>query len=230
MRQKKAAAFTVPPVVLIDHSRLNLAPYNPNVMTAEERESLRASIVKYGLVENFVVQKYSMKFKLELVLIGGHQRLGEVRAIRAEEGIHEPLKVPCVVVDISDDDAMQLNIALNNIGGTPDPFKLGEIFAQVLPQMTSNDVLATGFTAEQASELVRLTLPPPPPGNDEEIGDFGKSVTLSVDFGSVKERDTAKQLLKDLAKERNKRPGLVVLELLKTTGKSSRRGRPRATE
>lgn len=214
MRKAKKPGLVVPPVVLINHEKLQLAPYNPNVMTLEERDSLRASILKHGLVENFVVQKHSKEFG-DLVLIGGHQRLGELRAIRAELGIHETLLVPCVVLDINDAEAMQLNVALNNISGTPDPFKLGEIFAKVLPVMKPIDVLATGYTAEQLQELVKLTLPPVNVQGDT-IADFGKSITFSVEFDTVKDRDAAKVLLKALAEERGKKAGKVVLELLKT--------------
>jgi ParB-like chromosome segregation protein Spo0J len=230
LRKRKAqqqGKVVIPPVELVPHERLSLAPYNPNEMTMEERDALRASIVKHGLVENLVAQKRSEKYGLDLVLIGGHQRLGELRAIRAEEGIHEPLLVPCVVLDVADDEAMQLNVALNNIGGHPDPFKLGQIFAEVLPHMTGADVLATGFTQDQLSELVRLTLPP-----DEqarlledgvgELGDFGKSITLSVEFDTVKDRDAAKALLKQMAQERKRKAGRLVLDLLRAAGAGKR--------
>lgn len=169
MRKKKVNGLAVPPVVLINHERLHLAPYNPNEMTPTEREALRASILKHGLVENFVVQKFSTRFKLNLVLIGGHQRLGEVRAIRAEEGLHTPLDVPCVVLDIDDDAAMQLNVALNKIGGTTNKDKLAELFAMVAPSMNENDVLASGFTQAEIDNLVRSTMPPPPPDDDDVI-------------------------------------------------------------
>jgi DNA modification methylase len=168
MRRRKAQGLVVPPVVMIEHEKLQLAPYNPNTMTASEREALRASLVKNGFVENLVVQKWSKKYKLALVLIGGHQRLGEFRAICVEEGIDPPL-LPCVVLDIDDEQAMQLNIALNKIKGAPDPLKLGQIFAQVLPNMAEQDIIATGFSEHEIKALVRLTLPPSNEDNDDVV-------------------------------------------------------------
>lgn len=164
----------VPPVVLLDDTSLNLAPYNPNEMTPEERASLRASIDEHGLVENLVVQKYSPRYRLALVLVGGHQRLREVRDMRAERGLSGPFQVPCVVLDISDDEAVRLNAALNKIRGTPNPELLGRMFAQVLPRMTAANVAATGYTREELDGLVRLSRPdaPPstrPPKPDEDV-------------------------------------------------------------
>lgn len=172
MRRKKATEtpkIVIPPIVMIAHERLNMAPYNPNEMTPHERDALRASILKNGFVENLVVQKYSKRYGLSLVLIGGHQRLNELRAIRAEEGIHDPLEVPCVVLDIDDDQAMQLNVALNKIGGSANPKKLAELFAMTAPSMNDNDVLATGYTKAEIDAYVRTTLPPPPPDDDDSI-------------------------------------------------------------
>jgi ParB-like chromosome segregation protein Spo0J len=227
-KRKNATALVVPPVVMIDHEQLNLAPYNPNEMTPEERAALRASILKHGFVENLVVQRWSPKHRLGNVLIGGHQRLGEARAIRVELGIHEPFLVPCVVLDVGDDEAMQLNLALNQIRGTPDPFKLGLVLAQVLPRMTQADVLATGFSQDQVQNLVALTLPPDEQARllEQGVGEldgFGKSITLSVEFDTVKDRDAAKELLRALAADRGKKAGKVMLDLLRTLrrGKSA---------
>lgn len=169
-KRKPAAAFTVPSVVMIPHEQLNLAPYNPNEMTSEERAALRASIIENGFVENCVVQKYSQKFRLANVLVGGHQRLCEARAIRVETGDHSPFLVPCVVLDLTDTQAMKLNVALNKIRGKPDPLKLGALFAQIAPQLaTKQDVLSTGYTLSEVERLIRNTRPPPPPGADDDV-------------------------------------------------------------
>src|SRR5689334_8862156 len=168
MRKRKPtpASIFIPPITMIRHDQLALAPYNPNQMTAAEREALRASILKHGFVENLVVQKWSKKYKLGLVLIGGHQRLTTFQALCVELEVEMPPELPCVVLDVDDVTAMQLNIALNKIKGDPDPAKLGAIFAQIMPDMSANDVVASGFGEAEIRALIRATQPQPP--NDQE--------------------------------------------------------------
>lgn len=221
MRKRKNAAFEVPPVVLIEHTLLNTAPYNPNEMTVEERAALRESIKINGFVENLVVQKWSELYKLKNVLIGGHQRLGEGRALRVEAGDDSPFLVPCVVLDVNDDEAMALNAALNKIRGVPDPLKLGQLFARIAPRLTESKTLATGYTREEIDRLISATRPSTPP--ERPPSGFASSVTMSIEFDTVADRDAAKGLLQVIAEERGKKVGRIVLELLREAGKNKPR-------
>ena len=200
-------------------SELNMAPYNPRTMPPDKMRALKASLLKHGMVLNLVVQKRSAEYGMDNVLIGGHQRVAAMREICAERGWPEPREVPAMLLDVGDADAKQLNVALNNIEGEFDPYKLGAIFNDVFPDMTTDDVLATGFLNEQIEEMRRLVLPPEEQvveleGELGSMPEFGRSITLSIEFEDVKRRDMTKALLKRLAEERRRKPGAIVQEAL----------------
>ena len=112
--------------------------------------ALKASLVKHGLVLNLVVQKQG------LVLIGGHQRVTAMREVCAERGVEMPAQAWATVLDVDDATAKQLNVGLNNIEGEFDHYKLGLMFAEMLPSMTTDDVLATGFEQENIEQMIAL--------------------------------------------------------------------------
>lgn len=215
-----AAGLKVPETTRMRLSDLHMAPYNPRVMPEAKMRALKASLRKHGLVLALVVQRHSEELGLDHVLVGGHQRVRAVQEICKEEGWPEPDQVPCTVLDIDDATAKQLNVSLNNVEGEFDPFKLGQMFQAIYPAMTSDDVLATGFIPEQIEEMRALVLPV-----DEQIAglqadlgsmpDFGKSITLSVEFDTVEARDDAKARLKALAEESGKKPGKILAEAVK---------------
>jgi hypothetical protein len=80
---------------------LQRAPYNPRLITPENRKALRKSMERFGLVENLVWNKRTGN------LVGGHQRL----AVLQEQGVEE---VPVAVVDLPEEEEKALNITLNN--------------------------------------------------------------------------------------------------------------------
>lgn len=208
-------------------SQLKRAPYNPRVITRQEMASLEASLRKHGLVLNLVVQRRSAQHG-DMVIVGGHQRLTALENICRKDEVAMPEGCFAIVLDIDDATAMQLNVALNNIEGDFDPFKLGSIFAQLQQHMTVGDVVATGFNSEQIENLVRMAQPPEDlaaqlEGEAAQLGGFGKSVTLTVEFDSVDQRDKAKALLKGLAGDR--KAGAVLMEALTAMKGLGRKGR-----
>ena len=76
-----------------------------------------------------------------------------------------------------------------------------------------------GGTDEQIEEMRRLVLPP-----DEQVAhieeelssmpEFGRSITLSIEFETVEKRDAAKALLKKLSDDHGKKPGAIVAEAM----------------
>jgi len=151
--------ISVPIQELLGTADIQEAPYNPRIMPKDRMASLKASLAKHGMILNLVVQKRSKQYKQNNVLIGGHQRLRALREIANERGIEPPTKLPCVVLDVDDATAKQLNVALNRIEGEFDHFKVGEMFSDIIKEMTTDDVLATGFDALQIEQMVALTLP-----------------------------------------------------------------------
>jgi len=210
-----APGVAMPAPTLVKIADINFAPYNPRVMPDAVMKSLKASLLKHGFVLNLVVQKKGN------VLIGGHQRVRALRELCAERGIPVPEEAWATVLDVSDKVARQLNVSLNRISGDFDPFKLGEMFAEILPEMTTDDVLAIGFSQVELSELVRLSGPPEQLAEDLEgsldtLGGFGRSITLTIDFDTVEARDAAKEKLSSLAKARGVKPGVILVAAMKT--------------
>ena len=79
---------------------LKKSPYNPRTISFAEREGLKYSIDKFGLVQPIIVNKKTGN------VVGGNQRLD----ILTEQGIDE---TTVIEVDLSLDDEKELNIALN---------------------------------------------------------------------------------------------------------------------
>jgi ParB-like chromosome segregation protein Spo0J len=198
--------------VLIPFAKLNPDPLNPRKISAQKIEALKQSIRSEGFVEPIVVQLHSKKHG-DNVIIGGHQR---VRAIRemAEANGEKPPPLPCVVLAIDDRRARLLNLALNNAGGEFDDDLLGQFLSALEEEdpLGVEERLMTGFDDREIKRYLEDDGPSIPV--DDETGSFAQSVTLSIAFDSVKERDTVKALLNERAQQENKKPGTIVRELL----------------
>ena len=86
-------------------------PANPRRISDEELESLTRSIREFGLIDPIIARRREDK-----VVIGGHQRLLAARKLG--------LKSACGVVNLPEEQAHLLNLALNKIfrkTRTPDP-------------------------------------------------------------------------------------------------------------
>ena len=81
-------------------SDLRPMPENARSMTDEAMAGLRASLKRFGIVQPIVINK-------DGTIIGGHQRY---RALVAEG----ETEAPVVVVDLSSQDAVALNLTLNS--------------------------------------------------------------------------------------------------------------------
>lgn len=83
------------------------APYNPRTSTEKQGKHLTESLKKFGIVEPIVWNKRTG------YIVGGHFRVRQLQ----EMGVSE---IPCVVVDLSDEDERELNIRLNANTGSFD--------------------------------------------------------------------------------------------------------------
>ena len=98
------------------------------------------SIETFGLVEPLVVRRSDQ------LLIGGHQRLEAAKAL----GLR---KVPVVFVEVSDEQAKELNLALNKIQGEWDLPKLGELLDE-LRLLPDFGMALTGFDGPEIEDLL----------------------------------------------------------------------------
>lgn len=225
MASKKSAVvsdgISVPVPVMTKLVEIHEAPYNPRIMPKERMAALKASVAKHGMVLNLVVQKRSKEYKMDNVLIGGHQRLKAMRELSKERGHEPPAELPCVFMDVDDATAKQMNVALNRIEGEFDHYKVGEMFSGMLKDMTTDDILATGFDAIQIEQMVTLVLPP-----DEQIEaiedemaqlppEFEKRPAFALEFKVAASRAEFKELAKKMAESTKKLPGDAVLAAVK---------------
>lgn len=117
---------------------LHPASYNPRVMPDDEMEALVDSIRSFGLVDPILVRRG------DAMVVGGHQRLEAAKCLGLTE-------VPVVELDLSDEQAKALNVALKKIGGTWDLPKLAELLAS----LPSDYQALTGFDEAELKKVAR---------------------------------------------------------------------------
>jgi len=105
-------------IVNVKISELKFAEYNPREITEHDYEALKNAIREFGIVDPIIVNKKGNE------IIGGHMR---VRAAQ-ELGIEE---VPVVYVNLPDEKAKLLNLALNRIQGRWDREKLEKLLYEL---------------------------------------------------------------------------------------------------
>lgn len=195
-------------IQMIDAVDINPAPYNPRKITPVKLEALKESLRTHGWVENLLVQKNTN------VLIGGHQRLKAYLEICKENG-NKPGKVPCVVIDVNDRIAKKLNVTLNRVTGEFDSKKLGDLIGELQREtkLSNEEIKLMGFNNKEIDDFINISKPAEVQV-DENLKEFAKSITFSVEFESIEKRDRAKKMLIDRAKSENKRTGDLLLELL----------------
>lgn len=206
---ERSQMVTTPKVTMVDALALNAAPYNPRKISTAQMQALKNSLRTHGFIENIVVQRSGM------IIIGGHQRLTAYLEICKEDSI-KPTKVPCVVLDVSDRTAKKLNIALNKVTGEFDSKKLGQLLIDLDSDSTLivDEILSMGMSIDEKNRYVEIAAPSVDVPTDDNIKEFGRSITLSVEFETVESRDKAKQMLATRAKAENKKTGAMLIDLL----------------
>lgn len=126
---------------IIDINELKLAPYNPRKISDEDKKNLTNSIKKFGLVDPLIWNKRTGH------VVGGNQRLIVLRELKFKQ-------VPVIEVDLDLADEKILNLALNKVSGDWDIPKLKELLFELSEEVESNDLLLTGFSIEEITDLI----------------------------------------------------------------------------
>ncbi len=160
--------------VTIHRSKLQNAPYNPRTMTAKARAKLKKNISKVGLLEPPIWNKRTGN------LVGGHQRLSIMDAL--EKSPDYSLTV--AVVDLSEKEEREQNIALNNgeAQGEWDFDKLEGMFREGL------NIDATGFDSATLLRMFGSIPGEADKGDADELEEIAKTV------------DAAKEVRKSMGK------------------------------
>ncbi len=215
--------FTIHVPELYEISELNPAAYNPRKISVEKFEALKENIRTEGFLEAIIVQKDGLR------IIGGHQRVRAVKELSLEMSIAPP-KLPCIVLDIDDKRAKKLNIKLNSLKGEFEAKMLGELLIDIY-ESPKNAVLeethALGFSHDEVIEHMRLIDPSisslTSDSTDSGGTAFARSVTLSIEFESVRTRDRIKKLLTQRTKLEKKKTGEIVAGLLEPTKRAKKK-------
>jgi|TARA_R110000824_G_scaffold121963_1_gene278499 DNA modification methylase len=125
---------------LIDPEILKTANYNPRQISRDELNKLVKSIKQFGFVDPALVRRE------DNMIVGGHQRVKAALELKLKE-------IPIVYLDISENDAKLLNVALNKISGEWDDDKLTTLLSE-LKFFDDVDELLTGFDENELDELL----------------------------------------------------------------------------
>ncbi len=136
--------MTTPALLTVEYlpvGDLKPDPFNPRRISDEELEALTRSIQQFGLVDPIIVRR------TDLTVIGGHQRLVAARRLGYDA-------VPLVLVDLSQEQARLLNLALNKIAGTWDQELLARLLKDlsVVPEV---DLSLSGFGEDELQKLLK---------------------------------------------------------------------------
>ena len=134
-------------VVDLSVNLLREAGWNSNIMGHEMTNKLKVSLDRFGVVEALVVRQVAPD---AYEVLGGNQRLKVLNDMGVE-------KVPCVVVELDDAQAMMLAQALNGLHGEDDMGLKAELLRRVMAVVPQPEVLALlPETAETLGALASL--------------------------------------------------------------------------
>ncbi len=131
-----AAGMTVEHVAIDD---LRPDPANPRRISDAELEALTRSLREFGFVQPVLARR------ADKAVIGGHQRLVAARRLGLKT-------VPVIFLDLSDEQARLLNVALNKISGDWDEELLARLLADLQPVV---DLTLTGFSEGELDKLLK---------------------------------------------------------------------------
>lgn len=118
-------------IVELPLNLLQEAPWNPNQMDEVMSNRLKESLSRYGLVEPLVVRPDEDGYEV----LSGNQRLKVIESMGIDS-------VPCVIVNLNDNEAMLLAQALNGLRGEDDLALKGELFRKVLETLPESKILS----------------------------------------------------------------------------------------
>ncbi len=125
----------------IEIGKLKPDPANPRHIDDRELEALTRSIQKFGMIDPIIAQRE------DGTVIGGHQRLLTARRLGYKF-------VPVVFVDLSQEQARLLNIALNKISGSFDQELLAQLLSE-LNEVPGIDLTLSGFGDDELQKLLK---------------------------------------------------------------------------
>src|SRR6187200_512663 len=128
-------------IVQVPIDDLHPDPKNPRKISAEELDSLTRSLREFGFLQPVIARHHDQ------IVVGGHQRLVAARRLGLKT-------VPTIFVDLSQEKAHLLNLALNRISGEWDDQLLARLLAD-LRTADGVDLALSGFEDDEIKRLLR---------------------------------------------------------------------------
>src|SRR4051794_17366622 len=128
-------------IVQIPIDDLHPDPANPRRISDAELEALTRSLREFGFVQPVLARAGSG------LVIGGHQRLLAARRLGWKQ-------VPVIFLEVGDEQAKLLNLALNKISGDWDDDLLARLLAD-LQQVPDLDLSLSGFEPVEIDQLLK---------------------------------------------------------------------------
>jgi len=185
----------------INAREIHEPPANPNVVSPEQQLELERAIRTHGFQQPPLVRPMGDGEWFEI--IDGVHRVRAARAVYGDDCL-----IPCVVVDVDDSTAVQLQIGLNRMRGTLDQSEVGRLVASILDDVSKSD-LAIGYSTEEIDQILALN----------------KRANVSgSDFGAVGDLDAPTTTHTNQAPE-VEAPAVFPLEIRFTTSADQKRAR-----
>ena len=129
---------------MVSMSDIELNDYNPNVMPKREMKLLKQCIKTYGFLFPILVYKFKDKYR---IIDGAHRfvALGKLKATEAA----------CVVLDISEPEAMQLTVLMNRIKGMHQVEAMSNLVVRLISSGLEDTEICANLGMEE-EELARL--------------------------------------------------------------------------
>jgi hypothetical protein len=128
-------------IIQVPIDELRPDPANPRRISDAELDALTRSLREFGFVQPVLARAGTG------LVIGGHQRLLAARRLGWKQ-------VPVIFIDVSDEEAHLLNLALNRISGAWDQDLLARLLSD-LQQVPDLDLSLSGFEPVEIDQLLK---------------------------------------------------------------------------
>lgn len=138
-----------------EHAEVDLAHLheptskNPNVMSSEDFTILTAAIRREGFLQPVLARPRLIERGGSYEIIDGVHRCKAAAAA----GL---VSVPCIIVDVDDDTAVMLRIAMNKLRGELDLATVARQVEALRADHSIEDLLVTGYTEKALKDLLEM--------------------------------------------------------------------------
>jgi hypothetical protein len=137
-------------LVLLHAEELEANPWNPNEQDDETFIKEMASIRRFGFVVPIVARIHPDKKRMWQIIDGEHRLKGGIQLGMTQFPVYD-------LGPVSDHEAMQLTIVLNELRGKPEERKLGEVLKRLLNRESIDSLTEVmPYTKEQVAKIAQL--------------------------------------------------------------------------